>query len=102
MYGKGEPMARMLSVSASKGKRMPYGGRDKPREGTHIRMIYDMFQANKGYVILYKVCKNSNTIERLIDTYGLDIRCIRYGYWCLVGEWFGDEYRDYTTMGKDL
>jgi hypothetical protein len=35
---------------------------------------------------------------QLRDFYGLDIRCIRYGKWCLCGEWVvGGGYIDYVA-----
>lgn len=70
----------------------------KPREGTQTRMLYDLFYDNKGKVIDFCTTnlKNANMLAPLIDTYGLDIRRIKKNKWCLVGEWFGKVYVDYT------
>lgn len=51
---------------------------------------------------------NPGDIEMLKNFYGLDIRCFGRaagykgrgsapGRWCLVGEWFGREYKDYLA-----
>lgn len=78
-----------------------------PREGTKIRKVYDLFMGSKGKVIDFKVkqcgkCprQGSRVISYLIDCYGLDIRRISNGKWCLVGEWFGKVYVDYV-VNKD-
>ena len=70
----------------------------KPRRGTKIRKVYDKFYFKKGKVINYVNSdpNNRQIIIQLTDVYGLDIRCIKKGKWCLVGEWFGMTYIDYT------
>lgn len=37
------------------------------------------------------------TLYYLRDFYGLDIRNFGRRRWCLVGEWFGKEYKDYIA-----
>lgn len=71
---------------------------DKPRAGSRIRRIYDLFYDNKGKVVDFCTTRNPDTLclAPLIDTYGLDIRRIKKNKWCLVGEWFGKVYVDYT------
>jgi hypothetical protein len=69
-----------------------------PREGTKIREVYDLFQANKGLPIAFTIAKHQGRIPNLVDYYGLDIRCIRDGTWVLAGEWFGRVYVDYVIQ----
>lgn len=76
-----------------------------PREGTRLRRMYDLLQANKGLPIdIYLACFEGvkpgvagANIEQLQDFYGLDIRKIKYGRWVLAGEWFGKVYVDYIA-----
>lgn len=69
-----------------------------PRKGCETRRLYDLFQANKGRTIDFVVTSRSRPkIISLVDTYGLDIRCVRYRKWCLCGEWFGKVYVDYVA-----
>lgn len=65
-----------------------------PREGTKLREVYDLFQANKGVAISFK---RDHAVYFLVDFYGLDIRCVRQGQWVLAGEWFGKVYQDYIA-----
>lgn len=67
-----------------------------PREGTKIREVYDLFQANKGRVINFTQ-PSGNITDNLTDYYGLDLRCVGYGKWILAGEWFGKIYVDYIA-----
>jgi hypothetical protein len=70
---------------------------DKPREGSRVREVYDLFYDNKGKVVDFCTTDHRNMcLNTLIDTYGLDIRRIKKNKWCLVGEWFGKVYVDYT------
>lgn len=76
--------------------------REVPKEGSRLRELYDMFQANKGQVISWSRShrggySNGRLLEDLVDYYGLDIRRIKNGRWCLVGEWFGKVYVDYVA-----
>jgi hypothetical protein len=97
---------RVESASVAKGRRAA-PTQLKPRDGTRIRAIYDLLQANKGLPIevhLTKMCISksgniSRAINDLSDYYGLDIRRIggRYGRWVLAGEWFGRTYVDYIA-----
>jgi hypothetical protein len=71
-----------------------------PREGTKLRELYDLLQANRGKpvkVALSKFCGYQHGIDQLRDFYGLDIRKVRQGVWLLAGEWFGATYRDYVA-----
>lgn len=93
-------MSKVSTVSESKGMK-PRGPakRDIPKEGTKIRELYDLFMNNKGKVLdVVLGSGNHHSKEYLMDFYGLDIRCLRYGKWCLVGEWDGDKYIDYVTQ----
>ena len=67
-----------------------------PREGTKLREVYDLFQANKGRVIPF-TRPSGNVTDNLTDYYGLDLRCVGYGQWVLAGEWFGRIYVDYVS-----
>jgi hypothetical protein len=69
-----------------------------PKEGTQIREVYDLFQANKGVPIDFKTKRNTRVVADLVDFYGLDIRRIRNGVWVLAGEWFGKVYVDYIAQ----
>jgi hypothetical protein len=91
-------MSHMTSAATLKGNNKGRLLKDKPREGTRTRRIYDMFYDNKGKVIDFCTTKNPDAviIPQLTDVYGLDIRRIRKNKWCLVGEWFGKVYVDYT------
>jgi hypothetical protein len=89
---------RTISAARMKGNGMGHTNRI-PREGTHLRKIWDLFQSTPGVVIpMVLLGKNKNTLFQLRDFYGLDIRCIRYGKWCLCGEWVqGGGYIDYVA-----
>lgn len=67
-----------------------------PREGTKLREVYDLFQANKGRVISF-TRPAAYITESLTDYYGLDLRCVGYRKWVLAGEWFGKIYVDYVS-----
>jgi hypothetical protein len=70
--------------------------RDAPREGTKIRALYDLFVANPGKAVQISIGgANYTRLEYLRDSYGLDIRRLRKGYWVLVGEWVGKAYVDF-------
>jgi|SRR5687768_2162379 len=72
-----------------------------PKEGTRIRDVYDLFQANKGVPIDFKTNRtgaSTRVVSDLVDFYGLDIRRIRNGVWVLAGEWFGKVYVDYIAQ----
>jgi hypothetical protein len=89
------------TTSASQIKRPGLNNQKYPKEGTKLRGLYDLFQANKGRVISYKIT-NGAQIEFLKDFYGLDIRCIRKGAWVLAGEWFNDsDYVDYIAEAQN-
>jgi hypothetical protein len=47
-----------------------------PCEGTKRREVYDLFQANKGWVISF-TRPSAYITESSVDYYGLDLRCIR-------------------------
>ncbi len=85
---------RCQTVSKAKGK-CKRTLNDIPREGSKIRAVYDLFQANKGRVIFINF--NGVHPDQLTDYYGLDIRNMGYGKWVLAGEWFGKVYLDYIS-----
>lgn len=73
----------------------------EPREGTRLRELWDLFQANKGQPLAYSCTNRTGTgnnrrLDDLRDYYGLDIRPAGRGFWVLAGQWFGDEYVNYT------
>jgi hypothetical protein len=70
----------------------------RPRHGSRIRALYDLFKASEGSPIEFKIDGHQRPINTLRDTYGLDIRCIRRGTWVLAGEWFGYRYVDYIAQ----
>jgi hypothetical protein len=73
---------------------------NEPHEGTKIRAVYDLFYANKGKVVQFTVAwddGHGTRLTQLRDIYGLDIRRMSVGKYCLVGEWFGDKYVDYIA-----
>ena len=87
-----------LSAAVIKGKAGPTNL--KPREGTKIRTLYDLFYANKGKAVSYNYEKGKSVLPQLIDIYGLDIRYVGRGrskQYMLVGEWFGITYVDYLA-----
>ena len=86
------------SAAQAKG-RMTCPHRAIPREGSHVRAVYDLFMAHKGVPVEFLHCARhgGRPVETLRDTYGLDIRCIRPGKWVLAGEWCGSRYRDYIA-----
>lgn len=93
-----EPPSRIKRIHGG----ASHGGppvQDIPREGTKLRSLYDVFQANKGIVIAggFGDRRISRKMEDLRDYYGLDIRRIRNGHWVLAGEWFGLKYVDYIA-----
>lgn len=80
-----------------------------PREGTRIREVYDLFQSRRGLPVEFQTtdtAADKTILIRLIDTYRMDIRCIRKGsrrvgrrsLWLLAGEWFGRVYVDYVAQ----
>lgn len=79
-----------------------------PREGTCLRSVYDRFVEYPGKTIEFnpnELSNNKQILTQLRIYYGLDIRLIKQGsalverrsLWCLVGEWFGKIYIDYTA-----
>lgn len=68
-----------------------------PKEGTKLRKLFDWFNANKGKVVKLPNCHShsGNYLLQLRDYYGCDIRRIKRGYYCFVGEWINDEYVSY-------
>lgn len=106
----------MRSLSATQIKRNIKGKktnslRREPAEGTVTRELFDKLTASIGKPI--NILENTMTererhsicsaLARLRLFYGLDIRLIRIssskgsGLHCLVGEWFGKIYVDYTA-----
>lgn len=69
-----------------------------PREGTKLRELYDVLEANKGIAVkLGGSIQGGRRMADLTDYYGLDVRCAGRGTWILAGEWFGTEYVDYIA-----
>jgi hypothetical protein len=89
-------MMHTYSAAVIKSKIAPTN--HKPREGTKTRALYDLFYDNKGKVIDFCSTNSKDAVylPQLTDVYGLDIRRIKKNKWCLVGEWFGKIYVDYT------
>lgn len=87
----------------------------KPREGTKVREVYDLFIKSPGQLIKWKVTDRTDTqvISQLRLAYGLDIRSVRHtnsnryktkpvtSLWVLAGEWFGSIYIDYTAETEE-
>jgi len=74
-----------------------------PREGTKLRALYDLFQANKGQVVAINRTKHTGRrFDDLTDFYGLDIQQVRLGHWMLVGEWFGEDYVSYENLNAKV
>lgn len=87
---------RCESVASIKGN--SHFQNPKPREGTRLREVYDLFYLNKGLPVeFFHSGKDNSSLIKLIDFYGLDIRCISRGKWVLAGEWFGKVYVDYIA-----
>lgn len=90
---------------------------NEPTPGTRIRRLWDKLQANRGLMVeLTDLGYHRSTtgthlnhdLERLRDSWGLDIRVKRRGgikgrrgqlpaLYCLVGEWDGKVYIDYVA-----
>lgn len=95
----------MRMQSAASAKRGVASSNIFPREGSHLRELYELFTSNKAIPIrseqLNKISGKSHMLLRqLTDFYGLDIRKFKMdGVWyCwLVGEWFGSTYLDYVA-----
>lgn len=83
-----------------------------PVAGSRVRALFDLLFAAKGRVVarrevmaLYaylptyrQACNMHFDIERLVDTYGLDVRKMGHGGGLiLAGEWFGKVYVDYIV-----
>jgi hypothetical protein len=60
-----------------------------PKEGSEIRRLYDYFYQNRGIPVPYlHVTHNHGTqLRQLTVIYGLDIRRVSKGMYCLCGEW---------------
>jgi hypothetical protein len=90
----------MRSISAARMKGNNSGHTNAvPREGTRLREVWDTFQSAHG-IVLQMVLSQADkyVIQQLRDYYGLDIRSIKHGYWCLCGEWVqGGGYIDYVA-----
>jgi len=69
----------------------------KPKEGTKIRKIYDIFHENKGVPIPFTTYSD-NYLRPLQDYYEMDIIKISQGIWCFAGEWKSNKYHDYIAL----
>lgn len=70
-----------------------------PAPDTELGRIFTYLNANRGQTVRFKVTGGAEgrRVTDLIDYYGLDIRRVKRGHWCLFGEWFGDDYVDYVA-----
>jgi hypothetical protein len=70
-----------------------------PGEGTIARALYDRLLAAKGQPVYVGDMVRSKAryvaVIKLRDEYGCDIRSDGGAVFCLTGEWFGDDYREY-------
>ena len=100
---------RCATAAQILGKPGSANARIAPQLGTRTREVYDLFQANRGRPVEFQTndsATDKTIIVRLIDFYGLDIRCLRNGsrrvgrrsLWLLAGEWFGRVYVDYVAQ----
>jgi hypothetical protein len=100
---------RCATAAQILGKAGSANARIAPQLGTRTREVYDLFQANRGRPVEFQTndsATDKTIIVRLIDFYGLDIRCLRNGsrrvgrrsLWLLAGEWFGRVYVDYVAQ----
>lgn len=96
-------MRTMSAHAAKKTKWRVYQNRRVPTPGTNLRMIYDLLMEHRGRVVEITLNKNTKgyMYNILPDMYGLDIRRIGKNRFCLAGEWFGTEYRDYIAEMSD-
>lgn len=93
-YGIREtPKRRAQSIKNGKRTRIR---NDVPNKGTKIRGLYDYFLRYRGIPVAY--ASVGNTLQRLQNDYGLDIRKIKRGSWVLAGEWNGSIYIDYIAQ----
>jgi DNA-binding CsgD family transcriptional regulator len=83
----------------------------RPRPHTKLGVLYDLFKAQPGIIIectMQQLFPDdhksaiSARVVRLRTDYGLDIRRLPHKRWCLVGEWIGDIYIDYTEQRYGL
>lgn len=120
---------RALSPSAIKGSNNQTSLSTLPRPGSKNRQVYDALYASRGREMTpeefevflemtdRQIGANPNgyrlgsVIRELVDYWGCDIRKIRNatmpgrkGYvavYCLVGEWSGKVYLDYTREARE-
>jgi|SRR5882724_8899568 len=98
-------MTRCTSVSHFLRAKRGAPTQDIPREGTHLREVYDLFQSSKGVPIEWSPGNRGKYIMDLTDFYGLDIRRLQSGnsrsgrksQYVLAGEWIGRVYIDYIA-----
>lgn len=81
-----------------------------PREGSGLRQVYDLFVSSPGKPVEFMTDPDRPLdISKLVVTYGLDLRLLKRGdkrrnrisIWCMVGEWFGSYYIDYTAENDE-
>jgi hypothetical protein len=83
-----------------------YTTRDVPKPGTQLRLLYDFFKRNAGYMVRVPlVCRSmgnqTKLRQQLIDFYGFDLRYGGPNNWLLAGEWVGAHYVDYVNIAID-
>src|SRR3954465_4784253 len=97
-------MAHNLTVHEIKYPNRNPISREIPKEGTKTRKVYDLLMGHRGRWVTISSSSFGTTAssisrisERLINSYGLDIRKNYGGKWLLAGEWFGKVYIDYVV-----
>lgn len=104
-------MTRVLSGADMIGKNArPNNQHRVPREGTHIRAVYDLFMENRGKPVRVRftnkfghpddhrvLTTNSTVKSQLTDIYGLEILRVVKNTWVLIGEWRDGFYIDYSN-----
>lgn len=68
-----------------------------PKQGSLTRELYDLLQANKGYLV--DVPEHlRDRVYYLRDMYHQDIYNLYGGKFVLAGEYIGKSYQDYTIL----
>lgn len=89
----------------------PENQQQRPREGSRIREVYDIFMENRGQPVKLRFLNNfqskapppgppvfqSTILAQLRDIYGLEIVRVKKHTWMLIGEWHRNNiYVDYS------
>ena len=100
-------MTRSASVAAMRRRSAATTRRDLPREGTLLRLVYDLLYEHRGRYVPHAEWraaielvgsnpKMSGVVAQLRDYYGCDVRP-HWGGPMLAGEWVGRAYVDYVA-----